>query len=335
MKNDSENFASGTVASLIERWRESAAQVRRSAVEPAIGNVLMRCADELEVVWREAAAQLTTLQADNLEMKKTLRASEQSALPEGQDLRAGTETASRVHELKTWPDYYRHLLDGTKTFEYRRDDRGFRIGDVLHLREWEPLAWDAGSPTIGRYTGREMRRRVIYILNASKNFVVMSLESATSDPARVQSSEEHPAIGSATWKERALKAEASLTTLQAAHQTSIQFYEQAIDDLEAQVTTLQAEQDASTFAAEFSAERATQSWAVTVERNGENVVTLSSNGQGGRSLSVEDERVIQMAADHLLGFLGLPSPRRQAEQDAKRQTTTTDAGGGGCVDVCK
>ena len=47
-----------------------------------------------------------------------------------------------------------------------------------------------------------------------------------------------------------------------------------------------------------------RSWAVTVERNGEQVVTLSSNGMGGRDLSVEDERVIRLAADHLLAFLG-------------------------------
>jgi len=32
----------------------------------------------------------------------------------------------------------------------------------------------------------------------------------------------------------------------------------------------------------------TQSWAVTVERNGESVVSLASNCQGGRDLSAED-----------------------------------------------
>lgn len=73
-----------------------------------------------------------------------------------------------THELKTWPDYYNHLVDGTKTFEYRRNDRGFKVGDVLHLREWEPMPE-------GRYTGREMRRRVTYVLQVSRDFVVMAL----------------------------------------------------------------------------------------------------------------------------------------------------------------
>lgn len=74
---------------------------------------------------------------------------------------------ARTHDLKTWPDYYVHLLDGTKTFEYRRDDRNFREGDTLLLREWDP--------TFERYTGREMTRRVTYILRVSKDFVVMAL----------------------------------------------------------------------------------------------------------------------------------------------------------------
>lgn len=77
-----------------------------------------------------------------------------------------THTPS-THELKTWPDYYKYLVDGSKTFEFRRNDRGFKVGDVLHLREWEP--------TFERYTGREMYRRVTYVLNASKDFVVMAL----------------------------------------------------------------------------------------------------------------------------------------------------------------
>lgn len=48
----------------------------------------------------------------------------------------------------------------------------------------------------------------------------------------------------------------------------------------------------------------TQSWAVTVERNGEQVVTLASNLLAGRDLSPEDERVIRLAAEHLLAFIG-------------------------------
>lgn len=47
-----------------------------------------------------------------------------------------------------------------------------------------------------------------------------------------------------------------------------------------------------------------ESWAVTVERNGEQVVTIASNCLSGRDLSADDERIIETAARHLLAFLG-------------------------------
>jgi hypothetical protein len=95
----------------------------------------------------------------------------------------GAEDAT-THELKTWPEYYSAVLEGTKTFEYRRDDRGFKVGDVLHLREWVPSTG---------YTGREMRRRVAYLLRTDlhNDCVVMALERVAS-PA--------PAAGSAERK---------------------------------------------------------------------------------------------------------------------------------------
>lgn len=50
------------------------------------------------------------------------------------------------------------------------------------------------------------------------------------------------------------------------------------------------------------------SWAVTVERNGEPIVTIASNCLSGRDLSPEDERIIRLAADHLRAFVGSEVP---------------------------
>lgn len=75
-----------------------------------------------------------------------------------------------THELKTWPEFFAHVVAGTKTFEFRRNDRRFMTGDVLHLREWDPLTEE--------YTGHECRRRVGYILASYVNgvpYVVLSL----------------------------------------------------------------------------------------------------------------------------------------------------------------
>jgi len=51
-------------------------------------------------------------------------------------------------------------------------------------------------------------------------------------------------------------------------------------------------------------ERKTQHWAVTVERNGQKVVTLSSNHLSGRDLSEQDLDVIRLAGENLLAFAG-------------------------------
>ena len=78
------------------------------------------------------------------------------------------ETGDLVrHELKCWPRYFERLLDGTKTFEVRKDDRGFKTGDVLWLREWEPG---------GRgFTGRSLSKRVVFIYDDSDDLGMFHL----------------------------------------------------------------------------------------------------------------------------------------------------------------
>jgi hypothetical protein len=67
-----------------------------------------------------------------------------------------------MHELKTWPTAFQAIWDGTKPFELRRNDRGFRVGDSLHLREWDTQ--DIGAPFGGVYTGRSLVARITYVL---------------------------------------------------------------------------------------------------------------------------------------------------------------------------
>jgi hypothetical protein len=49
-------------------------------------------------------------------------------------------------------------------------------------------------------------------------------------------------------------------------------------------------------------------FAVSVERNGEEIVRIESNCLSGREISAEDEETIRTAAHHLLAFIGDPSP---------------------------
>jgi hypothetical protein len=59
------------------------------------------------------------------------------------------------HDLKCWPEYFTPLWNGVKTFEIRKNDRNFAVGDVLRIREWNPVE--------KRYTGANLRREVVYI----------------------------------------------------------------------------------------------------------------------------------------------------------------------------
>lgn len=69
-----------------------------------------------------------------------------------------------THDLKTDPAVFADVLSGAKTFEIRFNDRGFQIGDTLHLLETENDGADmrSGAPLI--YTGREVTKTVSHIL---------------------------------------------------------------------------------------------------------------------------------------------------------------------------
>lgn len=58
---------------------------------------------------------------------------------------------SKRHEIKVWPSYFEALVSGNKTFEWRRNDRDYAVGDLLVMREHEPAH---GALSLGRYTGR-------------------------------------------------------------------------------------------------------------------------------------------------------------------------------------
>lgn len=69
--------------------------------------------------------------------------------------------SDRVHDLKCWPVPFAAILDGSKTFEWRKNDRDYRVGDMLHLREW--------TSDGERYTGRTVDARVTYMLDGGFN----------------------------------------------------------------------------------------------------------------------------------------------------------------------
>jgi len=52
------------------------------------------------------------------------------------------------HELKLHPKYFPRVQSGEKSFEIRKNDRDFQVGDRLILREYDP---EKGWPDHGGY----------------------------------------------------------------------------------------------------------------------------------------------------------------------------------------
>ena len=62
----------------------------------------------------------------------------------------------RRHELKTDPEVFQAVLDGRKTYEIRKNDRGFSVGDELLLRETRHTGAEIAAGCQLEYTGREL-----------------------------------------------------------------------------------------------------------------------------------------------------------------------------------
>lgn len=81
------------------------------------------------------------------------------------------------HELKCWPEFFEALVDGTKKFEYRKNDRDFCIGDILYIREYALRRNEQPY-----YTGRELLFKITFILHGhlwaglEDDYCIMSIE---------------------------------------------------------------------------------------------------------------------------------------------------------------
>lgn len=63
---------------------------------------------------------------------------------------------NRRHTLKCWPSSFQSIWDGVKTFEIRKNDRGYQEGDSLQLMEF--------FPETNTYSGRVIGATVKYIV---------------------------------------------------------------------------------------------------------------------------------------------------------------------------
>jgi ASC-1-like (ASCH) protein len=73
------------------------------------------------------------------------------------------------HFLKIQPQYFNAVLSGAKTFEIRKNDRHFQLGDTLFLQEFDTETQE--------YTGDVVERKITYITDYAQqeNHVVMAI----------------------------------------------------------------------------------------------------------------------------------------------------------------
>lgn len=74
-----------------------------------------------------------------------------------------------IHELKIAPEYFQAVEAGIKPFEIRFNDRNYRIGDSLVLREWNGHS----------YTGKVVYREITYITDYAQQegYIVMGIKN--------------------------------------------------------------------------------------------------------------------------------------------------------------
>lgn len=75
-----------------------------------------------------------------------------------------------VHELKINTVYFEYVLNGEKTFEIRKNDRKYKVGDCIILNEWDEQ--------FKNYTGRQIYGKIKYITDFMQlpDYVVFSFD---------------------------------------------------------------------------------------------------------------------------------------------------------------
>lgn len=74
------------------------------------------------------------------------------------------------HNLKINKEFYVPVIDRVKTFEIRKNDRNFSIGDQIILNEWDEK--------LGKYTGRKVNGEITFITDyeQKENYIVFSFK---------------------------------------------------------------------------------------------------------------------------------------------------------------
>lgn len=75
-----------------------------------------------------------------------------------------------IHKLPILPESFEAVKSGVKTAEIRKNDHGFKVGDLIALEEYKG----------NKYTGRKVIREITHITNLvayAPGYVMLSMKS--------------------------------------------------------------------------------------------------------------------------------------------------------------
>lgn len=74
-----------------------------------------------------------------------------------------------IHELKILPEFFEAVTSGRKQFEIRKNDRDFKVGDQLILKEYD--IWES------KFTGNSYKAEITYITDYAQQdrYVVLGI----------------------------------------------------------------------------------------------------------------------------------------------------------------
>ncbi len=72
----------------------------------------------------------------------------------------------KVHNVKSWPQYFAPIKEGQRTHDLRRNDRDFQVGDTMLLAEFDPQSQ--------KYTGETCEVEITSMTSMSQPCAVSS-----------------------------------------------------------------------------------------------------------------------------------------------------------------
>ncbi|MDE5421746.1 DUF3850 domain-containing protein [Ancylomarina sp. DW003] len=82
----------------------------------------------------------------------------------------------KIHDVKIHPEFFSDVVNGVKPFEVRKNDRDYKVGEKLVLKEY--------CPVLNEYTNRICFKEITYVLKGGSfgldsDYVVLGLKEAS------------------------------------------------------------------------------------------------------------------------------------------------------------